>query len=129
VMLAGCFTLASCVRKPVAELLPSPIHIEADEPQSSTLQNTIRLLADEMQQDATGSQVIVNRLTDVFFLQAIRFYMSKHKDCASHWLRAEGHPQIGRVLTAMHGDMARLRTLEELAAEGGMSRAGFPIRF
>jgi AraC-like DNA-binding protein len=129
VMLTGCFTLDSSFSKPVVDLLPSTIHIKADEPQSSTLQNTIRLLADEMQHDAPGSQVIVNRLTDVFFLQAVRFYMSQQKDCASHWLRAVGDPQIGRVLTAMHGDMARLWTVEELAAEGGMSRAGFALRF
>ena len=129
VMLTGCFTLDSSFSKPVVDLLPSTIHIKGDEPQSSTLQNTIRLLAAEMQQDAPGSQVVVNRLTDVFFLQAIRFYMSQHADCASHWLRAVGDPQIGRVLTAMHGDMARLWTVEELAAEGGMSRAGFAMRF
>jgi len=129
VMLTGCFTLDSSFSKPVVDLLPSTIHIKADEPQSSSLQSTIRLLAAEMQHDAPGSQVVVNRLTDVFFLQAIRFYMSKHKDCASHWLRAVSDPQIGRVLTAMHGDMARLWTVEELAAEGGMSRAGFAMRF
>ena len=111
------------------DLLPATIHIKGDEPQSSTLQSTIRLLAAEIQNDAPGSQIIVNRLTDVFFLQAIRFYMSKHKDCASHWLRDVGDPQIGRVLKAMHGDMARLWTVEELAVEGGMSRAGFAMRF
>src|SRR5260370_18355612 len=103
--------------------------MKGDEPQSSTLQSTIRLLAAEIQNDAPGSQIVVNRLTDVFFLQAIRSYMSRHKDCAPHWLRAVGDPQIGRVLTAMHGDMARLWTVEELAAEGGMSRAGFALRF
>ena len=129
VMLTGCFTLDSSFSKPVVDLLPTTIHIKADEPQSSSLQSTIRLLAAEMQHDAPGSQVVVNRLTDVFFLQAIRFYMSKHKDCASHWLRAVGDPQIGRVLTAIHGDMARLWSVEELAAEGGMSRAGFAMRF
>jgi AraC-like DNA-binding protein len=128
-MLTGCFTLDSSFSKPVVDLLPATIHIKGDEPQSSTLQNTIRLLADEMQHDAPGSQIIVNRLTDVFFLQAIRFYMSQNKDCAPHWLRAVGDPQIGRVLTAMHGDMARLWTVEELAEEGGMSRAGFAMRF
>jgi AraC-like DNA-binding protein len=129
VMLTGCFTLDSSFSKPVIDLLPSTIHIKADEPQSAPLQNTIRLLATEMQQDAPGSQVIVNRLTDVFFLQAIRLYMSRNTGCSSHWLRAVGDPQVGRVLTAMHGDMARLWTVEELAAEGGMSRAGFAMRF
>ena len=129
VMLTGCFTLDSSFSKPVIDLLPSTIHIKANEPKSSPLESTVRLLAAEMQQDAPGSQVIVNRLTDVFFLQAIRAYMSQHKGCSSHWLRAVADPQIGRVLTAMHGDMARLWTVEELAKEGGMSRAGFAMRF
>jgi transcriptional regulator GlxA family with amidase domain len=40
-----------------------------------------------------------------------------------HWLRAVADPQIGRVLASMHDDMARLWTVEELAAQGGMSRA------
>ena len=129
VMLTGCFTLDTSFSKPVVDLLPSTIHIKADEPQSTPLENTVRLLAAEMQQHAPGSQVIVNRLTDVFFLQAIRSYMSQHKGCSSHWLRAVADPQIGRVLTAMHGDMARSWSVEELAAEGGMSRAGFAMRF
>src|SRR5258705_725619 len=34
--------------------------------------------------------------------------------------RETGDSQIGRVLTAMHGDMARLWTVEELEAEEGM---------
>src|SRR5258708_13808405 len=83
VMLTGCFTLDSSFSKPVVDLLPATIHIKGDEPQSPTLQNTIRLLADEMQHDAPGSQVIVNRLTDVCFLQAIRVSMSKHPDRTS----------------------------------------------
>src|SRR5882724_2485858 len=37
VMLTGCFTLDSSFSKPVVDLLPSTIHIKADEPQSSTL--------------------------------------------------------------------------------------------
>ena len=127
VMLTGCFTLDTSFSKPVVDLLPSTIHIKADEPQSTPLESTVRLLAAEMQQHAPGSQVIVNRLTDVFFLQAIRSYMSQHKGCSSHWLRAVADPQIGRVLTAMHGDMARSWSVEELAAEGGMSRAGFAM--
>src|SRR5258706_6825932 len=129
VMLPGCFPLDSSFSKPVRDRCPASIHIKGSEPKSSTLQSTIRLLAAEIQNDAPGSQIVVNRLTDVFFLQAIRSYMSQNKDCASHWLRAVGDPQIGRALTAMHGNMARLWTVEDLAAEGGMSRAGFAMRF
>jgi hypothetical protein len=53
--------------------------------------------------------------------------MSKHNDCAAHWLRAVGDPQVGRVLTAMHGDMERLLTVEELlAGQEAPARADSP---
>src|SRR5207253_4536237 len=43
-MISGCFQFDPSASRPIVELLPSFIHIRADEPQSSTLQTTIRLL-------------------------------------------------------------------------------------
>jgi AraC-like DNA-binding protein len=128
-MVSGCFTFDEYGRRAVVDLLPSFIHIQADEPQSAALEMTTRLLAAEMQQNAVGSQIVVNRLVDVFFLQAIRFHMSRHSGCTSKWLRAVGDPQVGKVLTAMHQEIDRPWSVEQLASTGGMSRAGFALRF
>jgi len=54
-------------------------------------------------------------------------HVEAQRTAASHWLRAVGDPQIGGCSLAMHGDMARLWTVEDLAAEGSMSRAGFAM--
>lgn len=128
-MISGCFQFDPSASRPIVELLPSFIHIRADEPQSAGLQTTIRLLAAEIEEDGAGSQIVVNRLVDVFFLQAIRFHMSQHKSCTSHWLRAVADPQVGRVLRAMHERLDHPWTVEELAGRGGMSRAAFALRF
>lgn len=128
-MVSGCFTFDEYGRKAVIDLLPSFVHIQAGEPQSAALGTTTRLLAAEMQQNALGSQIIVNRLVDVFFLQAIRFHMSRHSGCTSNWLRAVADPQVGKVLTAMHQEMERPWTVEQLASTAAMSRAGFALRF
>ena len=128
-MISGCFQFDPSASRPIVELLPSFIHIRADEPQSATLQTTIRLLAAEIEENAAGSQIVVNRLVDVFFLQAIRFHMSQHKACTSSWLRAVADPQVGKVLRAMHQQLDHPWTVEELAGHGGMSRAAFALRF
>jgi AraC-like DNA-binding protein len=128
-MISGCFQFDPSASRPIVELLPSFIHIRADEPQSATLQTTIRLLAAEIEEDGAGSQIVVNRLVDVFFLQAIRFHMSQQKGCTSSWLRAVADPQVGRVLRAMHEQLDHPWTVEELAGRGGMSRAAFALRF
>lgn len=128
-MISGCFQFDPAASQPIIELLPSFIHVRADEPQSSALQTTIRQLAAEIAADGPGSRIVANRLVDVFFLQAIRFHMSQHTSCTSGWLRAVADPQVGKVLSVMHREIDRAWTVEELARQGGMSRAAFALRF
>ncbi|MEA2568315.1 MAG: hypothetical protein QOI24_316 [Acidobacteriota bacterium] len=128
-MISGCFQFDPAASQSMIELLPAFIHIRADDPQSAALQTTIRLLAGEIAEDAAGSQIVVNRLVDVFFLQAIRFHMSQHGGCTSAWLRAVADPQVGKVLRVMHEEIEHPWTVEELASRGGMSRAAFALRF
>lgn len=46
-------------------------------------------------QEATSRNSTQSLTTLNSELQAIRLFMSKHNDCASHWLRAVGDPQTG----------------------------------
>jgi AraC-like DNA-binding protein len=128
-MIAGCFTFDAPATKPVLDLLPSLIHIRADEPQSAALQSTLRLLCSESEAADMGSRIVINRLVDVFFVQAVRYYMSNHTACASKWLRAVADPQIGKALRAIHESMESPWTVEDLARIAGMSRAAFALRF
>ena len=128
-MISGCFMFDAAFSKPMLDMLPSLIHVKADEMKAATLQTTIRQIAAEIQDDSAGSRIVVNRLVDVFFLQAIRFFAAQQGESNSSWLRAVADPQIGRVLTALHRDVSHRWTVEELADTGGMSRAAFALRF
>ncbi|HEX2832469.1 MAG TPA: AraC family transcriptional regulator [Thermoanaerobaculia bacterium] len=128
-MIAGCFTFDAPATKPVLDLLPSLIHIRADEPQSASLQSTLRLLCSESEAADLGSRIVINRLVDVFFVQAVRYYMANHSACNSKWLRAVADPQIGTALRAVHEAIESPWTVEELARIAGMSRAAFALRF
>ena len=127
-MISGCFLFDPAFSKPMLDMLPPVIHVKADEMKAATLQTTIRQIAAEIQDDSAGSRIIVNRLVDIFFLQAIRFFAAQHGESSS-WLQAVADPQIGRALTALHRDVGHRWTVEELADAGGMSRAAFALRF
>jgi AraC-like DNA-binding protein len=128
-MISGCFMFDAAFSKPMLDMLPSLIHVKAEETKAATLQTTIRQIAAEIQDDSAGSRIVVNRLVDIFFLQAIRFFAAQQAECNSSWLRAVADPQIGRVLAALHRDVSHRWTVQELADTGGMSRAAFALRF
>jgi transcriptional regulator GlxA family with amidase domain len=116
--------------KPLKRLLPELILIKADQAQSLALHATLRLLASEMAEPTPGSEVMVNRLADILFIQCVRAHIaSTSATCKSGWLRAIFDPRIGAALTAMHEKVESPWTVGTLAAAAGMSRSAFAVRF
>jgi transcriptional regulator GlxA family with amidase domain len=111
-------------------LLPELILIKADQAQTLALHSTLQLLASEMAEPAPGSEVMVNRLADILFIQCVRAHIaSSSENCKSGWLRAIFDPKIGAALKAMHERVENTWTVETLAAAAGMSRSAFALKF
>ena len=116
--------------KPLKRLLPELILVKADQAQSLALHSTLQLLASEMAEPAPGSEVMVNRLADILFIQCVRAHIaSSSENCKSGWLRAIFDPKIGVALKAMHEKVENPWTVETLAVAAGMSRSAFALRF
>jgi transcriptional regulator GlxA family with amidase domain len=116
--------------KPLKRLLPELILIKADQAQSLALHSTLQLLASEMAEPAPGSEVMVNRLADILFIQCVRAHIAASSEsCKTGWLRATFDPKIGAALKAMHERVENPWTVETLAAAAGMSRSAFALRF
>src|SRR5260370_41601328 len=116
--------------KPLKRLLPELILVKADQAQSLALHSTLQLLASEMAEPAPGSEVMVNRLADILFIQCGRAHIaSSSENCKSGWLRAIFDPKIGVALKAMHEQVENQWTVEGLASAAGMSRSAFALRF
>ncbi len=129
-VISGWFSFGQMSVKPLKRLLPELILVKADQAQSLALHATLQLLASEMAQPAPGSEVMVNRLADILFIQCVRAHIaSSSETCKSGWLRAIFDPRIGAVLNAMHERIENPWTVETLAAAAGMSRSAFALRF
>src|SRR5258708_15555738 len=83
-----------------------------------------------MAEPAPGSEVMVNRLADILFIQCVRAHIASSSEfCKTGWLRAIFDPKIGAALKAMHERVENPWTVESLAAAAGMSRSAFALRF
>ena len=129
-IISGWLSFGPMSVKPLKRLLPELILVKADQAQSLALHATLQLLASEMAEPAPGSEVMVNRLADILFIQCVRAHIaSSSETCKSGWLRAIFDPKIGVALKAMHERVGNPWTVETLAAAAGMSRSAFALRF
>jgi len=129
-VISGWFSFGQMSVKPLKRLLPELILVKADQAQTLALHATLQLLASEMAEPASGSDVMVNRLADILFIQCVRAHIaSSSENCNSGWLRAIFDPKIGAALKAMHERVENPWTVETLAASAGMSRSAFALRF
>ena len=128
-LVAGAFRYGAGRRIPLFETLPSVIHIAASDARVSPwVSSTVQLLIAESAAHSAGGTVVVSRLVDVLFVQALRTYIMNGscKDCG---LRALGDAQIGKALQLVHQRPAEPWTVEGLARAVGLSRSAFAARF
>src|SRR6266404_6231052 len=129
-IISGWFRFCSTSLKTLTRLLPPLILVKADQPQTLALRTTVNMLAADMAEPMPGSDLVVNRLADVLFIQCLRAHIaSRSEACNKGLLRAIFDPQIGVAIKTMHEKIDAPWTVETLAAACGMSRSAFALRF
>ncbi|HTQ76677.1 MAG TPA: AraC family transcriptional regulator, partial [Burkholderiales bacterium] len=76
-----------------------------------------------------GAQSVLNKLSELMFIEAIRAYMDRLGAETTGWLAALRDPLVSRAIALLHAQPVRSWTLDELAAESGASRSGLASRF
>ena len=128
-LVAGTFRYGSERRFPLFETLPPVIHISASDSSASPwLSSTVQLLIAESAARSPGGTVVVSRLVDVLFVQALRTFILG-SDCTESGLRALRDPRIGKALQLVHDRPTEAWTVEGLARTVGLSRSAFAARF
>jgi len=103
---------------------------EASLASGGLLDQFIRFAAAESGNKRAGSQSILNRLSELMFVEIIRLHMDNLLPSGeTGWLAGLRDPLVGRALTLMHARPAHAWTLEELAADCGASRSALADRF
>jgi AraC-like DNA-binding protein len=131
-MIMGCFEFDTSAENPLIKALPEILFVKAEQLASEPwLGTTFRFLAAETASDRQGAAIVVSRLTDLLFIQAIRAHMSQVSGCTNTtgWLRAIADAQIGQALNLIHEKPEAPWTVASLAAAVNMSRSSFAAKF
>jgi AraC-like DNA-binding protein len=111
-------------------LLPPVISVQTNSgSEKDMIQSMVRLLGGEAQALSAGSETVIARLADILLIQTIRSWIEADVAVQKGWLGALQDKQLGHALFLIHRDPARPWTVESLATEVAMSRAGFAARF
>ena len=91
------------------------------------LRRTLEHLSAEYMSAAPGSELTVNKLTEVLLVQLLRADFGRRTDVGI--VAALNDKRIARALAAVHDEPGRRWTVEAAADIASMSRSGFARRF
>jgi AraC-like DNA-binding protein len=115
--------------EPLMALLPNIVHVRLGGAEARLLETTLSLIGMETRADGLGAGLVISRLTDVLFVQAIRAWFAGEGDRAPGWLAGLKNRKLAAAIGAMHRNIAFPWTVERMAREAGLSRAGFAATF
>jgi AraC-like DNA-binding protein len=130
-LICGFFTCDVRPFNPLLEALPRFIRVGRDMSSATDgmLNQFILSVSNETKNQRAGAQSVLNRLSELVLIEAVRAYMDSLSPENTGWLSALRDPLVGRALSLLHAQPARSWTLDELAVECGASRSGLVGRF
>ncbi len=128
-VVTGWFTYDELSARPLMQLLPPMLYAQIGAERTILLESTLQLLALETAERGLGSGVVISRLADILFIQAIRTHVASRVSGEPGWLAALTDARLGPVLRAIHLDAATRWTVDALASTAGMSRSAFASHF
>jgi AraC-like DNA-binding protein len=127
-LLCGYLTCDAINFGPLKSALPSLLHVRtgaADE----WLKATVRQMVAEVDNPRSGGRSLLERLTEITFIEVLRHQIGEAQPGSGGWLAALADPQLGRCLALIHDDPARSWTVTTLASAAGLSRSVLTERF
>jgi AraC-like DNA-binding protein len=93
------------------------------------VRSSIKFSVAESASSRPGSAVVLARLSEVLFAEAIRSYMDELPPSESGWLAGLRDRYVGRALALLHERPAHRWTVDQLAKKVGLSRSALGERF
>ncbi|MCC8964424.1 AraC family transcriptional regulator [Bradyrhizobium sp. Pear76] len=128
-MVCGHLGFSQGADHPLLGALPEVILItQPDRARYPLLDESLRLVARRALSDEVGAAASIARLSEVFFIEAVRASVERHLPLANV-MAAMTDLHIGRALELVHKTPGDPWTVETLAKASGMSRSRFAERF
>ena len=109
-------------------VLPLLVHVAASDPLIHGVAAVTQMLGTEVASRAVGRSLVLDHLAQILFVQVLRAHIAQANKPVG-WLGALHDDGIGASLRAMHSDIARRWTLDELARISHLSRSAFASSF
>lgn len=113
---------------PLLATLPRLLHVPAERAGDWSGQ-LARLAADESASKRPGSAAVLERLSEMMFVDTLRRYIDSMPEDASGWLAGLRDRFVGRALALLHERPAADWTIDELGNRVGLSRSALHQRF
>lgn len=128
-LICGYFEFERHQWNPLLNALPEVMVIKSEETANMGLMDDIiRNIVYETETEGAGSDVVIDKLSEVLFIHVVRSYMQK-QSTSQGIIAALADKQISSAIAAFHAKPGSPWSVESLAKEANMSRSAFADRF
>lgn len=113
---------------PLIEALPRLLHLSAGGVGAWVLP-VLQQAVSESRSRRSGSAAILERVSEMVFVDAARRYLESMPENASGWLAALRDRHVGKAIGLLHERPAEAWTIDELGKQVGLSRSALHERF
>jgi AraC-like DNA-binding protein len=127
-LLCGFFGCDVRPFNPLVSTLPRMLHLRGSEGAGWTEQ-FIRHAVAESQSRRPGGEALLERMSEMIFVDAVRRYVDTLPEESTGWLAGLRDRYVGRALALLHAKPAESWTIDELGRQVGLSRSALHERF
>ncbi len=115
---------------PLLLSLPPAIKLSlSDAASASWVEGSISYAMQMLRDDGPGASISPARIAELLFAEAVRTYAKQLPDSEKSWLGGLSDKYVARALALIHTSLSDPWTLDQLAADVGLSRSAFADRF
>jgi transcriptional regulator GlxA family with amidase domain len=93
------------------------------------VRSSLEFAAHEIAARRVGSEMVLAKLSELLFVEALRQYVESLPQQQTGWLAGLKDPFVSRALALLHNGVAREWTVDDLGREVGLSRSALADRF
>jgi AraC-like DNA-binding protein len=113
---------------PLIANLPPLLHMPAGD-DSAWIAETLRQAVRASCERRPGHEVVLERISEMMFVQTLRRYLDGLGEYANGWLAGLRDRHVGRALALLHEKPAQSWSVDELGRQVGLSRSALHERF
>jgi len=129
-LVCGFLACNETLSNPILSALPRLFKVDMrNDPRSAWLESSLQFAAAEAAESRAGSAIVLARLSELLFVEAVRRCIDALPADQKGWLAGARDRFVGRALSMLHAQPAHAWTVDELARKVGLSRSALAQRF